>query len=40
MDNKIKNVVVKEYEENDDLVFFFVEGKCVGKIINVVVINL
>ena len=31
---------VKEYEENDDLVFLSVEGKRAGKTINVVVINL
>lgn len=27
LDNKTKNAVVKEYEENDDLVFLSVEGK-------------
>lgn len=30
LDNKTKNAVVKEYEENDDLVFLSVEGKRVG----------
>lgn len=39
LDNKTKNAVVKEYEENDDLVFLSVEGKRAGKTINVVVIN-
>lgn len=39
LDNKTKNAVVKEHEENDDLVFLSVEGKRAGKTINVVVIN-
>lgn len=30
LDNKTKHAVVKEYEENDDLVFLSVEGKRVG----------
>lgn len=30
LDNKTKKAVVKEYEENDDLVFLSVEGKRVG----------
>lgn len=40
LDNKTKNAVVKEHEENDDLVFLSVKGKRAGKTINVVVINL
>ena len=31
LDNKTKNAVVKEYEENNDLVFLSVEGKRVDK---------
>ena len=40
LDNKTKNAVVEEYEENDDLVFLSVEGKRARKTVNVVVINL
>ena len=40
LDNKTKNAVEKESEENDDLIFLSVEGKRAGEKVIVVVINL